>query len=156
MFEHILIATDLSPRSDAAMHIAVTMAATHGAKLTVLNVQEEFMDKKEMVMLRVSVELMQEKFKKIALQAKKKMSARVQAEGFDKLDVEYLLHEGDPAEVIIENANTMAEGKPAGAVLTVMGTNGRDSLLDLILGSVSEHVVRHSQHPIMVIPSMTE
>lgn len=156
MFEHILIATDLSPRSDEAMHIAVTMAATHGAKLTVLNVQEEFMDKDEMVMLRVSVDQMQEKFKKIALNAKKKMSVRVKAEGFDNLDVKYLLHEGDPAEVIIKNANALAKGKPTGSVLTIMGTNGRDSIKDLILGTVAEHVVRNSQHPIMVIPSISE
>ncbi len=60
MFSQILCATDLSPRSDEALHVAVHMAARYGAQLTILNVHEEFMDKSEMVMLRVSVDQMQD------------------------------------------------------------------------------------------------
>ena len=70
MFDHIMCATDLSPRSDEALRVAVHMAARYDSHLTVLNVHEGFMGKGEMIMLRVSVEQMQEKFREIALAAK--------------------------------------------------------------------------------------
>ena len=74
MFDNIICATDLSPRSHAALEMAVQMASRHGAQLTVLNVHEEFLDKREMVMLRVSVEHMQEHFREMAVKAKAKMA----------------------------------------------------------------------------------
>ena len=72
MFKRIICATDLSPRSDEALHTAIHMATRFGAALMVLNVHEEFMDKDEMVMLRVSVEQMQERFREIAVNARKR------------------------------------------------------------------------------------
>ena len=70
MFSHILCATDLSPRSSEALRVAVHMAAKYNARLTLLNVHEEFMDKDEMVMLRVSAEQMQQHFREIAMEQK--------------------------------------------------------------------------------------
>jgi nucleotide-binding universal stress UspA family protein len=41
----------------------------------------------------------------------------------------------------------------AGATLVVVGTHGRTGLRRLALGSVAEHVVRHSDLPVLVIPA---
>ncbi|MBK7100027.1 MAG: universal stress protein [Sphingobacteriales bacterium] len=38
------------------------------------------------------------------------------------------------------------------ADLIVMGTHGRTGLSYLILGSVSEYVIKHSAVPVMVVP----
>ena len=153
MFANIVCATDLSPRSHAALETAVRMAYRHGALLTVLNVHEEFLDKSEMIMLRVSVEHMQEHFREIAVKARAKMASEVASVGLDELKVEYILREGKAADVILKVAETIDRdsGKP-GSTLLVMGSNGRDSLKDQILGSVAERIVRHSATPVMVIP----
>ena len=157
MFHSILCATDLSPRSGKALRAAVHLAAHYGAELTVLNVHEEFMDKEEMVMLRVSVDHMQAHFRDIALRAREEMRERVTAIGVEDLKVHYLLHEGKAAETILKTAEEIASGRQdPGVVLTVIGSNGRDSLKDLILGSVAEHVVRHATMPVLVIPHVTD
>ncbi len=90
MIAHILCATNLSPHAAEALRIAVHMAAKYNAKLTMLNVHEEFMDKDEMVMLRVSVEQMQEHFREIAIRCREQMKQLVTAVGVDDLQVEYL------------------------------------------------------------------
>lgn len=157
MFANIVCATDLSPRSHAALETAVQMACLHGAQLTVLNVHEEFLDKSEMIMLRVSVEHMQEHFREIATKAKAKMAAEVAAVGVDDLQVDYLLREGKAADVILKTVETIdSKSGKLGSTLLVMGSNGRDSLKDQILGSVAERIVRHCSTPVMVIPYLMD
>ena len=153
MFSHILCATDLSPRSDEALRVAVHMAAKYDAQLAILNVHEEFMDKEEMLMLRVSVEKMQERFKEIALKCKQQMRELVTAVGVEEIKVEYHIREGKPEEAILKAAHDMAADlQEPNSPCIVMGTNGRDSLMDRILGTVAEHVVREAPCPVLVIP----
>ena len=157
MFSHILCATDLSPRSDEALRVAVHMAAKYAARLTILNVHEEFMDKEEMVMLRVSVEKVQERFREIALTCKQQMRELVTAVGVEDIEVEYHVREGKPEEVILKAAHDVAaELQEPNSPLVVIGTNGRDSLIEHILGTVAEHVVRHAPCPVLVIPYVVE
>ncbi len=153
MFRHILCATDLSPSSDEALRLAVHMSAKYDAQLTVLNVHEEFMDKEEMVMLRVSVEQMQERFREVAVTCKEQMAELVTAVGVDDIEVEYLIREGEPKEEILAMADSLAKDLSApGVLLTVIGVGSRESLVEHLLGSVTDHVVRHSNGPVLVIP----
>ena len=153
MFSQILCATDLSPRSDEALRVAVHMAAKYDSQLTILNVHEEFMDKDEMIMLRVSVEQMQEQFKQIAVKAKGQMRDLVTAVGVEDIKIKHLLREGKSYEVIVKVAQEIGEQLPElKSMLIVMGTNGRSGLVEQLLGSVAEHVVRHAPCPVMVIP----
>lgn len=55
--------------------------------------------------------------------------------------------EGHPTEDIIQTAETWQ------ADLIVMGTHGRTGLKHLLMGSVAEHILRHSKIPVMVVPS---
>lgn len=43
-------------------------------------------------------------------------------------------------------------GKEFGADLIVIGTHSRSGLDRLLMGSVAEHVVRHSEVPVLVVP----
>lgn len=157
MFSYILCATDLSPRSDEALRVAVHMAAKYAARLTILNVHEEFMDKEEMVMLRVSVEKMQERFREIALKCKQQMQELVTAVGVEDIEVEYHIREGKPEDVILKIANDMtAELQEPNSPLIVIGANAKESLMERILGTVAEHVVRHAPCPVLVIPYIVE
>jgi nucleotide-binding universal stress UspA family protein len=55
--------------------------------------------------------------------------------------------EGLPTKDIIKTAEIWE------ADLIVMGTHGRTGLMHLLVGSVAEHIIRHSKIPVMVIPS---
>ena len=65
MFKNILCATDLNDASNQAVKTAVQMAHQYNAIITMLNVQEEFMTKDERGMLRVSIDVMKNQFKKM-------------------------------------------------------------------------------------------
>ena len=153
MIAHILCATNLSPHADEALRIAVHMAAKYNAKLTMLNVHEEFMDKDEMVMLRVSVEQMQEHFREIAIRCREQMKQLVTAVGVDDLQVEYLLREGSAAKEILEIAAELGAKLPAhNTVIIVLGIHAKEGLVGHLLGSVADHVVRYATCPVLVIP----
>ena len=55
--------------------------------------------------------------------------------------------EGHPTEDIIKTAETWE------ADLIVLGTHGRTGLRHLLMGSIAEHIVRHSKIPVMIVPS---
>jgi nucleotide-binding universal stress UspA family protein len=73
---------------------------------------------------------------------------RDRLERTEGVQVQTMLHQGIPAEVILG----LAETKP-GSVL-VMSTHGRTGLARLVLGSVTLAVARKSRIPLMIVPSV--
>jgi nucleotide-binding universal stress UspA family protein len=65
----------------------------------------------------------------------------------DDIEVDYLLHKGKPEKVIVEIA------KQPGADLIIMSMDGRDNIMDFIVGSVTQQVVNASSCPVVVIPN---
>jgi nucleotide-binding universal stress UspA family protein len=147
MFKHILCPTDLGERADIAIKMAVQIAHQFGSKITLLNIHDEFMDKEDREMLRVSVDKMKEKFKRIAFDSKEEMKAVIHKLHADDLEVDYLLHRGKPEKVIVEVA------KDLGTDLIVIFTDGRDSVMDFLSGTITEHVINASPCPVLVIPN---
>ena len=147
MFTHILCPTDLKARGDIAVAKAVQLAHQFGSKITLLNVHEEFMDKEEREMLRVSVNDMKEKYKNIATRAKDEMKSIIHQLHAEDVEVEYLLHKGKSDKAIVEIAGKL------GVDLIIMSTDGKDSLRDVILGSITEHVINAAPCPVLVIPN---
>jgi nucleotide-binding universal stress UspA family protein len=145
MFNHILCPTDLKERSDAAVKKAVQIAHQFGSKITLLNVHEEFMDKEERQMLRVSVDKMKEKYKRIAIESKEEMKTVIHRLHADDIEVDYLLHSGKPESVIVELAEQL------GTDLIVIGTDGRDNVIDFVVGTITEHVINAAPCPVLVI-----
>lgn len=72
---------------------------------------------------------------------------RYAAEG---LKVSQFVNYGSTADGIIECAREF------GADLIVIGTHSRTGLDRLFMGSVAEHVVRHSEVPVLVVPMKSE
>ena len=60
--------------------------------------------------------------------------------------IRLLERRGDPATEILDAAATV------GSDVIVMGTHGRTGLQRLLLGSVTERVVRHSAVPVLAVP----
>jgi nucleotide-binding universal stress UspA family protein len=61
------------------------------------------------------------------------------------LQVETVAREGDPAEVIAD------EARERGVDLIALGTHGRSGLAHLLLGSVAERVIQHSSCPVVTL-----
>ena len=61
--------------------------------------------------------------------------------------VDFLVWEGDPGEAIIEAATAES------ADLIVVGSHGRGTVGRFLIGSVSDHVVRNAQCPVLVVRS---
>ena len=145
MFNHILCPTDLKERSDKAVKKAVQIAHQFGSKITLLNIHEEFMNKKEREMLRVSVDKMKEKYKRIAIDSKEEMKTVIHKLHADDIEIDYLLHSGKPENAIVEVA------KQLGTDLIVIGTDGRDNVMDFVVGTITEHVVNAAPCPVLVV-----
>ena len=67
--------------------------------------------------------------------------------GAPSVSVSIAVHRGRPAEVLVEASH--------GADLLVVGSPGHSALADLVLGSVSEHCVRHADCPVVVVREPT-
>ena len=146
MFRHILCPTDLKERAYIATKKAVQIAHQFNARITMLNVHKEFMDKHEREMLRVSVEKVKKKYRQIATESKEEMKAVIHELHADDIEVSYLLHKGTPAETIV------AVSAQEGVDLIVMCTDGRDNIKDFVAGTITEYVINNAPCPVLVIP----
>jgi universal stress protein A len=133
----ILVAIDFSKLSYEALDYAIDLARDLGAKLSVIYVVEplEFAGVDVLggtpIATQSIVELERVKTRKLA--------------GLDGATTAVRM--GRPAEEIV------AAGGKGKANLIVLGTHGRSGLSHLLMGSVSERVVRHSQCPVVVVPT---
>jgi len=148
MYKHILVAIDLSPRSCNALKHAIKLAHLFDSKITLLNVHEEFLSKGEMIMSRVSVEGLKKTFKDISVKAKDEIRHLVA--DFDGEDIEIIieLKDGKASKEIIDFSNEISPD------LIVMGSNGKDSISDYLIGTTTSYIVDNSKYPVLVIPDM--
>ena len=146
MFQHILCPTDLKERAYLSIKKAVQIAHQFDARITILNVHKEFMDKHERKMLRVSVDQMKEKYRQVAIESREEMKTVIHELHADDIEITYLLRKGTPADTIIEVS------VEEGVDLIVICTDGRDNLKDFVAGTITELVINHAPCPVLVIP----
>ncbi|HXX54320.1 MAG TPA: universal stress protein [Thermodesulfovibrionales bacterium] len=137
MYETILVGFDESSSSNAALTEAAHWVKRHGGRIILVHAvyfdEEEFGIAPDQLDRRLKVG------EKICLQAKESLTA-----GFG-VEVESLLCEGDPPDVIMDVAN----GKKAD--LIVLGTYGRKGLKRLLMGSVTSQVIVNSPTDVLVV-----
>ena len=146
MYKKILCPIDLSPRSKSALGVAINYAHSFNAKLIILNIHDEFLNKNEMVMSRISVDIIMNEYKNIANQSKNKILSRIKEMKGNDIDKQIILKEGQVKESIISYSNEINPD------IIIMGTNGKDSLTDYMIGTTSSYVVQNSKFPVLVIP----
>lgn len=135
-FRTVLLATDLSPASDEAGRQAIALAASLGARLLVVNV----MDTRRVAGDGSHGRIDQARAEREALLLA--LVGRARAAG---ASAEFLIWTGDPGSAIASAAE--AEG----ADLLVVGSRGRGGAERLLLGSVSDHLVRTAGCPVLVV-----
>lgn len=133
----ILLATDLSPASRGATDQALQLARDLGATLLVVSV----IDPTTPHPVGAVVVRMDQRRAGREAAAQVIVVAGRQA----GVSVRFLVWEGEPGPAIVEAA--AAEH----ADLVIVGSRGRNRVERLVLGSVSDHVVRHSTCPVLIV-----
>jgi nucleotide-binding universal stress UspA family protein len=135
--QRILLATDLSSASASATDQALELARDLGAELLVVSVIDP---STQLSVGPVRARMDQRRAAREA--AAQVLVVRGRRAG---VSVSFLVWEGEPGPAIVEAA--VAEQ----ADLIVAGTRGRNRVERLVLGSVSDHVVRHAPCPILIV-----
>jgi nucleotide-binding universal stress UspA family protein len=135
-WSRILIATDGSKNSEAAIRHGVTLAREQKAQLdavSVVHTDEEM------------IALAPEHIQYLADQAQKHVQEVADLAGKEGVTVATHVREGEPHEQITSLAAEI------GASLVVMGTHGRKGFSRLLMGSVTERTIGYAPCPVLII-----
>ena len=141
----ILVATDFSEPSDAALAYGRELARSFGAKLTVLYVVEDVLTRAYgidggVVMSDPDVQA------QIEHASRKQIDALISSEDRRELKADaVLVVSNTPAAAIVSYA------RDAASDLIVMGTHGRGGVAHLLMGSVAEKVLRLAPCPVLAV-----
>ncbi|OPX97181.1 MAG: Universal stress protein G [Syntrophorhabdus sp. PtaU1.Bin002] len=145
MFKKILFPTDFSDVSQKAVKYIKQLKGAGAQEVIILHVIDE---KELLVLSRVPDQYLQ-----ITAQMEKEMAkemaaieADMAAEGFR---VQLKVKRGKPFTEIMKTA---AEEKVS---IIVVGSHGRSNIQEILMGSVSENVIRHAKVPLLVISRET-
>ncbi len=141
-FERLLIATDGSEFSKAAVNEAIDIAKSCSSKLFILSVVE--MNPEYEAMAPEIVERAEKEMRK-HLEAVK---AKASKEG---IACETIIHQGEePYQYIVDEA---AKRK---VNTIIMGSHGRTGLKRLMMGSTTSRVIGHAPCTVLVVPIKTK
>lgn len=145
MFTRILVPTDFSEPSDAALQYARMLAREFGASLHLLHVFQPPLHLASVVSTEVyladafaiQAELME--------QAKNRLAERVTTGDRERYGASAEIVTGQTASTIVKYATERHMD------LIVMGTHGRGGMSHVLLGSVAERVVRTAPCPVLTV-----
>jgi nucleotide-binding universal stress UspA family protein len=132
----ILLATDLTAASREATERAVELASRLEARLLIVNVLEK---------RRLSGGGSHERVDQARSERESMLVNVVRGAREAGATAEFLVWEGDPGDSIA------AAAEAEHADIVVVGTRGRSGAERMLLGSVSDHVVRHADCPVLVV-----
>lgn len=130
MSKHILVATDLSPRSDRAVYRAAQLARDHGARLTLLHVLDDAAPDDILRALHTQTTEHLERFAATAAQG---------------VDYACLACVGDPTETLLD---MVQDQDPS---LLVIGTHRPRSILDALRETTAQRIVRLTASPVLMV-----
>lgn len=140
-FKHLLVPIDFSDASVAAFATAIDLAQTLGADIKVIHIHQLQVpyvgDGGFYVPEMDEDEVLEER--------KSELDAFVQKHGSNDITITQEVRLGDPETEITEIAGEVK------ADMIVMGTHGRSGLSHLLMGSVTENVLRHTNVPVTVV-----
>jgi len=138
--KNILWPTDFSAEAREALLYADAFAKTFSAQITALHVAPDFAP------ALYDTALIQNELMLRTTALKRKATARIQSAGA-KMGIAFkkiILTEGSAAKIITETAEKEK------ADLIIMGRKGQSMLEKILIGSVANHVLRHSPVPVLV------
>ncbi len=141
LLKSILWPTDFSRESQDALLFAGLFAKRFSATITAFHASPDFAPALYDKSHRIKDEVGQ-RTEALKKKAKARVEAAARKRGVALKKV--IVTEGSPAKRIVETADK------EGVDLIVMGRKGQSSLKEILIGSVANHVLRHSPVPILV------
>ncbi len=142
-FKHILLTTDLSPNSEAAVPFAVALAKQSGGTIHVFHAFEdevgEALSSGIVIGASAWVSSVHKQREQKLIEFADKLGAK------SKVEVTHACVHGHPANETVKYARKMH------ADLIVISTHGRTGISHLFLGSVAEKVARLSPVPVLTV-----
>jgi len=138
MYERILLPTDGSDAAERALDLAVSVADAHDAELHILYVADTNQPSLSRIQGQV-VDALEGQGQQIVDEA----GNRVRGSG---VDVTTDVIQGGPSRTILDYVDDR------GVDLVVMGTRGERDVERLLLGSVTERIVRSAPVPVLAVP----
>jgi nucleotide-binding universal stress UspA family protein len=144
---NVLVATDFSDCSDAALRYARAVAGQFGARLHLLH-NVEFRGAVDVAGIGVYSTLSPDLLTELENDARARMDALLSDSDRCLLHAQLVVSAGETtAQAIVDYALS------ANIDLIVMGTHGRHGLSHLLLGSVAGRVVREAPCPVLTVRS---
>jgi len=140
MYDAVLLPTDGSEGTRAAVDHAIAHANGYDAALHVLHV----VDARIGVAHETTPEVVFEALEKQGRQAIEDVKSQAKSGSVET--IEGVVARGDPHRAILDYAEAEAID------IIVMGTHGRTGLDHYLIGSVTEKVVRRSDVPVLTVP----
>ena len=140
---NLLVAVDFSAVTDRVIETAAALAQECGGTITLLHVaraEPDFVGYEagpQSVRDQVATEF------RLQRRMLHDLADRLRAA---QVEATPLVVQGGIADSIVEQAER------SGSALIVVGTHGRGPMMDLLVGSVSEGVIRRSPVPVVVVP----
>jgi nucleotide-binding universal stress UspA family protein len=142
MFRKILCPVDFSESSDRALDYALALGKRYATSVSVMHVLPTVLADPDLYPYLTEPVLASPEARDRAYRRLGEFVHRALASG---IGAEIFLEDGDVVELVLRKA------KDLGADLVVMGTHGRRGFSRLILGSVTERVLRQSGSPVLSI-----
>ncbi len=136
----ILIAVDDGPTSEKVATIGFQLGLQLNAEIALLSVVD-------ITMLITDGGTTPGELAEIIKNDYKKSQQLLIEKVFKKHKVWTFVEKGKPFEAILKTAEEW------NADLIVLGTHGRTGLTHLLMGSVAEKVIRHSEKPVFIVPA---
>jgi nucleotide-binding universal stress UspA family protein len=143
--KNILVATDFSAPSEAALFYGKDFARTYGAALHVLHVVDDVGTRVVMAPMAMTPDVG-------TLQVELEAGARQALDDLLTDEDRRVLHARPVLRVSSQAADTIVSyARDAEIDLIIIGTHGRTGLTHFFMGSVAQHVVRMAPCPVLTV-----
>lgn len=139
----ILVCVDFSVSSDPILEQAAKFAKLEAAEIMLLHVAEPNPD---FVGYEAGPEVVRLQMAEVYRNEHRRLQALAATLADKGIQVSSELVQGSSAETILRHADSL------GASLIIMGTHGHGKLYHLLLGSVSNSVLKHAKVPVLLVP----
>ena len=143
--KRIIVGVDFSPVTAAVLDTAATIATSGGCKLYLVHVAPAFVA--DLKTVRVP-QHERDFIAHMLREEHRDLQALAKELGQEGCDVESLMVEGDkPVEKILDEAHRLK------ADLIVVGSHGHGPSYNMLVGSISEGILRKAHTPVLIVPA---
>jgi len=137
----IVVGVDGSEGAEIALEFAAKEAALRGSRLRLVSAWEI---PASVLASVVAGKEFYEEFRENAVRVAQEAAAVVEAHG-PSVEHEEIVAEGHAGKVLLDNA--------VDAELLVVGRRGQGTIREMLLGSISRHVVANAKCPLVIVPA---